>query len=100
MGSSPVSRGEAMVFTPKTASLPASRLLAAVLLLLLCSQVGSAAGTWSVISLSEKPGAVMAPTAVAVNAVGDLYVADSFRGYSRIQERNVQGRWFALATFG
>jgi hypothetical protein len=70
-----------------------------VLALLGCPQIGSAAGTWSVISLPQKPGEVTIPTALAVDAVGNLYVADGSNG-SRIQKRVAHGDWSVIAAGG
>ena len=50
--------------------------LMVVLALLGCARMGSAQGTWSVISLPQQPGEVL-PTAVAVDNAGNLYVADT-----------------------
>jgi hypothetical protein len=69
--------------------------LLAVLLLLGCPQIGSAAGAWSLISLPQKPGDVVTPTAVAVDAAGDLYVADD-----GIQKRDAQENWSVVAMAG
>ena len=53
-----------------------------------------AVGTWSVISLPQKPGEVTTPFALAVDPAGTLYVVD-FAGpvymSSRIQRRDAQG---------
>jgi sugar lactone lactonase YvrE len=59
-------------------------------------------GTWSVISLPPppgppKPGQVVSPTALAADAAGNLYVADSGTG---IQKRDAQGNWSVIATQG
>lgn len=59
--------------------------------------IGSAAGTWSVISLPQQPGEVSAPTAVSVDAAGQLYVVDGSSG-GRIQQRDLRGQWSVLAT--
>jgi hypothetical protein len=67
--------------------------LVAVILLLGCPQIGSAAGRWSVLSLSQKPGEVRAPRAMAVDAAGNLYVVDYGDGAGRIEKRDVQGSW-------
>src|SRR5438128_11250314 len=63
------------------------------------SQIGSAAGTWSVIPFPVKPGEVNSPTAVAVDAVGNLYIADESNG-GRIQKRDAQGNWSVIASTG
>jgi hypothetical protein len=83
--------------------------LLAVVLLLGCPRIGIAAGTWSVISLPQKPGEVLfnnalslvqGPTgALAADAAGSLYVADQSNG-ARIQKRDAQGNWSVLATAG
>jgi hypothetical protein len=52
-------------------------------------RVGSAQGTWSVISFPEQSGEVLHPTAVAADGAGNLYAADSYLG--RIQKRDAQG---------
>src|SRR5260370_25537487 len=49
----------------------------AVVALLGYPQVGAAAGTWPVISLPQKPGEVSGPNALAVDAAGNRFVADS-----------------------
>jgi hypothetical protein len=78
----------------------APRLLA-VVWLLGCPRIGSAAGTWSVISLPQKPGQVGDPTALAVDTTGSLYVADpSTPGNDRIQKHDSQGNWSIVATAG
>jgi hypothetical protein len=40
------------------------------LLQLACPQIGTAAGTWSVVSLPQQPGEVIIPTAVAADLTG------------------------------
>src|SRR5581483_3597227 len=70
-----------------------------VLLLLEWPQIGSTAGTWSVISLPQKPGGVLSPTSVTVDAAGNLYVVDE--GDGRIQQRDAHGNWsVVIATSG
>src|SRR2546422_313088 len=94
-----------MLVQPKNNGALALRLIVG-LALLGCPRVGSAQGTWSVISLPQKPGQVHAPTALAVDAAGNLYVAEGyvyefyFRGVSRIQKRDAQGIWSVIATYG
>src|SRR5262245_34652119 len=75
-----------------------SRLLAA-LWLLGGPRIGSAAGTWSVVPFPNKPGEVSLPAAVAVDAAGNLYVADWGNG-GRIQKRDARGDWSVIATYG
>jgi hypothetical protein len=58
------------------------------LALLGCARVGDAQGTWSVVSRPQKPGDVVSPRAVAVDGVGNLYVADS--GNSRVMKYTPQ----------
>src|SRR5689334_19303545 len=70
------------------------------LALLGCPQISTAAGTWSVISLPQKPGEVVAPTALATDAAGDLYVADAANGSMRIQKRDTRGNWTVIADEG
>jgi sugar lactone lactonase YvrE len=68
------------------------------LALLGCARMGSAQGTWSVIS---PPGQVSAPSALVVDAAGNLYLADGTDvNAGRIQERDAQGHWSAVATAG
>src|SRR5438445_1415813 len=67
------------------------------------SQIGSAAGTWSVIATGgPAPGQVSRPTAIAVDTTGSLYVADypapDNRG--RLQKRDAQGNWSLVASAG
>ncbi len=73
--------------------------LLVVLLLLGCPRIGSAAGTWSVLSLPQQPGEVLSPSAVAVDGGGNLYVADQSEG-GRIQERDADGHWSVIASEG
>src|SRR5690242_2842921 len=68
------------------------------LALLGCARFGSADGSWSVISLPQKPGEVRSPRALAADAAGNLYVADGEGVSSRIQKRDAQGNWSVLAT--
>jgi hypothetical protein len=66
-------------------------------------RVGSAAGTWSVISIPQKPGEVISPTALATDTAGNLYVSDQAyagNGSDRIQKRDAQGIWSVLAPHG
>ncbi len=59
---------------------------------------GAEGVTWEVISLPQNPGQVDIPYGVAVDAAGNLYVADS--GNSRVQQRDASGHWTVLATYG
>src|SRR5437870_2387834 len=71
------------------------------LLLLGWPSMGFAQGTWSVISLPPEPGVLFNPTALAVDAPGNLYVLDySGDPNGEIQRRDAQGNWSALATAG
>ena len=63
--------------------------LLVVLSLLGCPVIGSAAGTWSVLSLPRQSGEVLSPQAMAVDAAGNLYVAD--QGDSSIRRRDAEG---------
>src|SRR5437899_5898862 len=69
------------------------------LALLGCARMGSAQGTWSVISLPQQPGEVLHPSALAVDTAGTLYVADQSNG-GRIQQRDARGNWSVIATQG
>jgi hypothetical protein len=81
---------------------PLTLRLLALLALLGCPQIGAATGTWSVISLPQKPGEVLSPGAVAADTAGNLYVADhpDTIGSHRIQKRDAQGNWSVIATQG
>src|SRR5206468_2767034 len=71
------------------------------LVLLGCPRAGSAAGTWSEIPLPQKAGDVLAPTALAVDGGGNLYVADQGLSFHyRVQQRDAQGNWTVIATEG
>ena len=48
--------------------------LLAVLCLLACPRIGTAAGAWSVLSLPQQPGEVMSPTLVAVDGACVVFV--------------------------
>jgi hypothetical protein len=63
-----------MALDPKPIGRLTRHLLAA--LLLLGCQTASAAGTWSVVSLPQKPGEDIAPMAVTTDKAGSLYVAE------------------------
>jgi hypothetical protein len=63
-------------------------------------RVGSAQGTWSVISLPQQPGEVFNLAAVAVDGAENLYVADGWGSGSRIQKRDAQGNWSVIASDG
>jgi sugar lactone lactonase YvrE len=73
--------------------------LLAVLCLLACPRIGTAAGTWSVLSLPQQPGEVVSPSVVAVDAAGNLYVADGGNS-GRIQRRDARGNWSVIAADG
>jgi sugar lactone lactonase YvrE len=59
---------------------------------------------WSVLATSGTAlGQVSGPTALAVDAAGDLYVADQRPARSvtgRVQKRDAQGSWSTIATTG
>src|SRR5438876_8421659 len=61
--------------------------------------MGSAQGTWSVISLPQKPGELYGFARLAVSVTGDLYVADD-SSPSSIQKRDAQGNWSLIASSG
>ena len=84
-----------MTLSMKSTDTLIPRLLAVVALLGL-PRSGSAAGTWSVISLPHQPGEVLGPASLAADTAGNLYVAAS----NRIQKRDTQGSWSAIATQG
>src|SRR4051812_39782838 len=78
------------------------------LVLLGWPQIGSAPGTWSVITLPQQPGEVLHPTAVVVDSAGNLYVAAEdpnarfHEGISnaRVLQRDAQGNWSVIARTG
>jgi tripartite motif-containing protein 71 len=74
--------------------------LLVVLALLGCPQIGSAAGTWSVISLPQNSDEWISPIALVTDAAGDLYVAAFDGSAFWIQKRNTQGIWSVIATGG
>jgi tripartite motif-containing protein 71 len=84
-----------MAVEPKSVGVVVLRLIA-ILGLLGWPRVGSAQGKWSVISLPPTPGEVVSPRALALDAAGNLYVADTFQ----IQKRDAQGHWAVIATDG
>jgi hypothetical protein len=89
-----------MVLEAKRCGALALRLIVG-LALLGCPRIGSAAGTWSVLSLLPlKPGQVYFPHALAVDTAGNLYVADNGGAYGGIQKRDAMGNWSILATQG
>jgi DNA-binding beta-propeller fold protein YncE len=92
-----------MVRYPERISTVVPRLLA-VVWLIGHPQIGSAAGTWSLIAPKGAGiGQVNLPRALAVDTGGNLYVADLPSGYDdsgRIQRRDAQGTWSVLATQG
>src|SRR5262245_12325581 len=88
-----------MAHQAKLTGPPAFRLLI-IALLLARPQMGSAAGTWSVLSLPQQPGETLSPTALAVDAAGNLYVADGLNAGARIEQRDPQGNWSILAAQG
>jgi sugar lactone lactonase YvrE len=88
-----------MALKPKRIGALVLRLIA-LLSLLGSPRLVSAEGTWSVISLPQQPGEVLGPSAVAVDAADNLYVADSPDSGARIQQRDAQGNWTVLATVG
>src|SRR5262245_7815005 len=88
-----------MIVCLKHNNTPVIRLLT-VVWLLSWPQCGSAAGTWSVISLTQKllgPGVL---SALAVDGTANLYVAYSDVHSSVIQQRNAQEGWSVIATGG
>jgi tripartite motif-containing protein 71 len=86
-----------MVHKPKLMGALALRLMVG-LALLGCPRLGVAQGTWSLISLPQKPGQVYDAAALAVDATGNLYVADQGGVGGRIQQRDAQGNWSVLAA--
>src|SRR5438552_9893193 len=63
-------------------------------------RMGAAQGKWSVISLPQKPGEMIFPSALATDAAGNLYVGDHGNGLGQIQKGDAQGNWSILATGG
>jgi hypothetical protein len=73
------------------------------LALLGCPRAGAAQGTWSVISLPRQSGEIGKLSALAADAAGNLYVADNPDwpdGGGRIRNRDAQGNWSVIATYG
>ena len=60
---------------------------------------GQASGTGSVLTPSQAPGQVLAPSVLAADGAGNLYVADGGNN-GWVQKRDAQGRWVVLATQG
>src|SRR5947199_209417 len=73
--------------------------LGMALALLACARASTAQGKWSVLSLPREPGEVFHPIGQAVDAAGNLYVADYWYDsidqmhVSRIAKRDAQGHW-------
>jgi hypothetical protein len=60
-----------------------------------------AQGAWTAIPLPPKPGEVVHPWALAVDAAGDLYVAEGYSYPARpILKRDSQGNWSTIAIQG
>src|SRR5438876_483557 len=92
-----VSKGMAMVLDPRSCDALRLRVIAG-LALMGWPTVGSAAGTWSEISLPPPAGGSSQPASLAVDAAENLYVADFEQ--SRIQRRDAAGNWTLLAAAG
>lgn len=90
-----------MVHIPRSYGVLALRLIMG-LAVLGCHRIGSADSTWTVIaSPGTGLGQVYTPLALAMDSVGNLYVADADAdSRSRIQKRDAQGIWSVLATSG
>ena len=86
-----------MDHTPKRIGALVLRLMEG-LALLGCPRAGSAQGSWSVISLPQKPGDLYAFGDVAVDTAGNLYVVDyAGNDQYRIEKRDAQGNWSVIA---
>src|SRR5437870_12156597 len=89
-----------MMANPKRSGALVLRLIVG-LALLGWPRVGAAQGTWSVISLPQKPGELYQVAGLAVSVTGDLYVADRSDLYQNtLQKRDAQGNWSVIATYG
>ncbi|MBW3624845.1 MAG: NHL repeat-containing protein [Armatimonadetes bacterium] len=58
----------------------------------------AASGTWTTLLVPPFEGKASQPTGLAVDAAGNLYLAES--GHHRVQKRDPQGNWSTLATQG
>jgi sugar lactone lactonase YvrE len=88
-----------VILDAKRTGTAALRLLV-ILGLAACPTIGSAAGTWSVIPLPQQTSDIISPLAVAVDAVGNLYVTSSTKDQGQIYSRNTEGYWSVIATAG